>query len=135
MKRSTEKPGLRLRSVAGLREEISLSIPESWMETLRSQAGKLDLPLEDFLVQHAGHIAAEAEAMARPQEVGDSPARLVLRDGLRESFRREADRCGLSIRVLLNRACQSAADAFDGRQYESRPAPVTLVPKRKAGQR
>ena len=123
---------LRLRSTDGLREDLKLSIPDAWLQTLRARAAKLDISLETLCVQALGHTASESEKMSEPSQVGDDPARLILRDGLRESYRREAHRSGLSIRVLLNRVVQRAADAFDGEQYESRPAPIELASRRKA---
>ena len=131
MKRNTKKHALRLRPTAGLLEECSLSVPEAWMSTLRERAEKLGVSVEELSVQALGHIASESEKVSRPPQVGDDPTRLVLRDGLRESFRRESDRTGLPMRTLLYRACQTAADYFDGRRYEAKPAPVKLVPKPK----
>ena len=131
--RQSTKPGLRLRPTDGILEDLSLSIPEAWMETLRVQAGKLGLPVEEMVVQYCGHLVAEAEAVKLPPQVGDDPARLVLRDSLRESYRRESDRTGLPIRTLLYRCVQRAADAFDGQQFEPMLEAVKLVPRRKAG--
>ena len=131
MKRSTKKPALKLRSTAGLLEEIALSIPEAWLQTLRARAAKLDITVEELSVQALGHVASETTKMAKPPQVGDDPTRLILRGSLRESFRRESVRTGLGMRELLYKAVQSAADYFDGRRFESKPEPVTLVPKPK----
>ena len=133
MKRNTKKPALKLRSTAGLLEDVQLSMPEAWMETLRGRADKLGLSLEDLIIQYCGHLADETAKVSRPPEAGDDPTRLVLRDGLRESFRLEAVRSGLPVRTLLYRCVQAAADAFDGRRYEAVPAPIALVPRRKSG--
>ena len=99
---------------------------------LRTRADKLDMTLEDLLIQMCGHIADETEKVSRPPQVGDDPTRFILRDSLRESYRRESDRTGLPMRSLLYKAVQAAADYFDGRQYEATPEPVKLVPRRKA---
>ena len=39
------------------------------------------------------------------------------------------------MRSILYRVVQAAASVFDGRQFEARPEPVKLVPRRKAGER
>ena len=105
-------------------------MPEAWMETLRARADKLGISVEVLSVQALGHVAAETEKMARPPEAGDDPTRLILRDSLRESYRRESVRTGLPMRTLLYRAVQAAASTFDGRQFESKPAPIKMVPKK-----
>ena len=128
--RRRNKPALRLRSTAGLLEDMTLSIPAAWHATLRERAKKLGISVEELSVQALGHVSSEAEKVAKPPELGDDPARLVLRDSLRESYRRESVRTGLGMRELLHRAVQAAADEFDGRRYEAAPAPVRLVPKR-----
>ena len=128
-----KQPALRLRPVDGLLEDLSLSIPEGWMGVLRAQSVKLGISVEAMITQYVGHLAAEREKMTRPPEAGDDAARLVLRDGLRESYRRESARTGISLRSLLNRAVQAGADYFDGRSYEATPEPVKLVPRLKSG--
>ena len=133
MNRRSTKAGLRLRPTDGLREDFALSVPIAWMDLIRERAAKLEITVEEMLVQFLGHLADETAKVSRPPEAGDDPTRLVLRDSLRESYRRESDRTGLPIRTLLYRCVQWAADAFDGQQFEPMLEAVKLVPRRKAG--
>ena len=133
MKRST-KPALKLRSTAGLLEEVSLSAPVSWMAVLRVQAGKLNLPLEEMLVQFIGHLSHESEvleAAVQSPALGDDVARFLLRGSFLKSFEREAHRVGVPVVTLMHRLVSDSASVFDGREKEPLPKPLSLVAKRR----
>ena len=133
MKQST-KPGLRLRSVDGLLEEVALSIPEAWMEVLRGQSVKLGITVEEMIIQFIGHLAAEhealGEAVASPT-LSDDPARFLLRGSLLKSFEREAHRLGVPVVTVMHHAVADAADAFEGRPKAPMSKPLSLVAKRR----
>ena len=133
MKRST-KPALKLRSVAGLLEDVNLAIPTEWVATLRAQAGKLDMPLEDLITQYCGHLAAEREALGEAvasPTLGDAVARFRLGGSFLKSFQREAHRVGLPVATLMYRSISDSASVFDGRKKEALPKPLELVAKRR----
>ena len=123
---------IRLREVDGLLEDIEVSLPVAWAETLRSRAGKLGLSLADFLAQYCGHLTAEIEALETAVEsptIGDDAARFRLRGGLLKTFQAESLRTGLPVRALAHRAISDAADVFAGREKQPAPAPLILIPK------
>ena len=126
------KPALKLRPTDGLLEDVALAVPVGWMEVLRGQSVKLGITVEEMIVQYLGHLSDQVEKVARPPAAGDDPARLVLRDSLRESYRLESVRSGLPMRSILYRVVQAAASVFDGRQYEAAPEPIKMAPRRKA---
>ena len=64
-RRATKPADLRLRPVNGLLEDVALAVPVDWVATLRAQAGKLNLPLEEMLVQFIGHLSHESEGAGR----------------------------------------------------------------------
>ena len=133
MKRST-KPDLRLRSVDGLREDIELSVPAGWLVTLCAQAGKLNLPLEEMIIQFIGHLAAEREALGEAVQaptLSDDPARFLLRGSLLKSFQGEADRLGVPVVTVMHNAVAAAADVFEGRPKAPMAKPISLVAKRR----
>ena len=76
MKRNTES-ALKLRPVTGLLEAVEVHLPVSWAASLRVQAGKLDMPLEDLITQYCGHLPDQCEkqhtAVASPT-LSDDPA-------------------------------------------------------------
>ena len=136
----TKSSSLRLRSTAGLQEDVTIGLPISWAAGLRERAGKLGLSIESVVVQLCGHAASELgqlhKAAVDGPRIGDDPSRVVLRDSMLRSFSREALRTGLSVRVLLHRSISEACDVFDGRQKQAPPKPLQLIPgQKKLGRR
>ena len=135
----TKSSSLRLRSTAGLQEDVTIGLPISWAAGLRERAGKLGLSIESVVVQLCGHAASELGQLHKAVDgprVGDDPSRVVLRDSMLRSFSREALRTGLSVRVLLHRSISEACDVFDGRQKQAPPKPLQLIPgQKKLGRR
>ena len=135
-KRQDTKPALRLRPVDGLLEDVALAVPVGWMGVLRAQSVKLGISVESLLVQHAGHIAAEAEALesaAESPKLGDDVGRFLLRGGYLKSFQREANRLGLPVVTLMHRTVGDAAAEFDGRAKDPQPKPLSLASSRRRG--
>ena len=137
MARKKAKPKrLRLRSTAGLLEDIEISLPVAWAATLRAQSVKLGLSLDALLVQYAGHLVHEFEsleaAVAAPT-LGDDAARFRLRGSFMATFEREALRSGVPVRSLVHRVISDAADVFDGREKQPAPQPLVLIPGKRLG--
>ena len=139
MAEKNAKPaGLRLRSTAGLLENVEVSLPVSWAATLRGRADKLAMSLDALLVQYAGHLAHEIEsletAVASPT-ISDDAARFRLRGTFLKTFEGEALRSGIPVRTLVHRAISDAADSFAGREKTPLPKPLILIPGNKLGSR
>ena len=133
MKRNTKKPALRLRSVTGMLDDVVLAVPVDWVATLRVQADKLDLSVEEMIVQYIGHISAEREALGEAvasPTLGDAMARFRLSGSLLKSFQGEADRLGIPVVTVMHHAVSAAADVFEGRPKAPMAKPISLVPRR-----
>ena len=140
MARKKSKPKrLRLREVSGLLEDIEINLPVAWAATLRSKSVKLELSLDALLVQYAGHLAAEldalGEAVASPT-LGDDVARFRLRGAFLKTFEAESVRSGIPVNALIHRSLSDTASAFAGRAREPLPKPIVMAPcQKKLGRR
>ena len=140
MARKNAKPKrLRLRPTDGLLENVEVSLPVAWAATLRSRADKLTMSLDALLVQYAGHLAAEldalGEAVASPT-LGDDVARFRLRGAFLKTFEAKSVRSGIPVNALIHRSLSDTASAFAGRAREPLPKPIVMAPgQKKLGRR